>query len=334
MAKLKEQIATLKASADPEWLIDDSTKALYLSLVDAEKQKAADQQAQAKPSRTPRLTQPEKRVGAKRPDPQPEITLSDGRDSSSRFLTYFVLAVLAGALAYEGMAHGLGSSSGRRAIPHHTATSQNAAVRVSGPGRLSEPRPSSVPEDAAAGLAGPGSLTMVPSFIMATVSPKQSATYTLVVNNLTSRELTFEVEGKDLVLKDGKPVYVVANQRPDTIAGSILFSTKSLNVKAGQSASLDLTLTMPAQTQVHGVLVVLKGSDQFIAGQGAALTPSLGALIDVSQPGDTASPGGAAASAHFNVSQWQIDPPARCSQANQSSGALTLLATDPSVGGT
>ncbi len=341
MPRALDQTDTKQTSSEAEWLIDDTTKDLYLSLVVADKRKAPETPAVPErarvASRAPSLDPPK----PKKADPKLEIRLSEGPESSSRFLRYSALAVVMAVLAYEGLVHGLGANrqSGR---VHHTPAQQANARRNAAPaGSAAEAQTSTASLDAAVAQAGAGSLTMIPGFILASVAPKQSATYTLVINNLTARELTFEAEGLDLVLKDGKPVYLAANETPDSVAGSLLFSTKSVNVKPGQSASLDLTLTLPAQTQVRGVLVTLNGADQIPDGRGASMTPSLGTFISLARSGDTASAAGSSAGAsplHFKVAQWQTDSPEKCSSVAVDSNPLqatagAAMATATPVGG-
>ena len=56
---------------------------------------------------------------------------------------------------------------------------------------------------------------------------------------------------EDVVVKDGKRVFVPAGETPDGIAASAVFSQKSVLVKAFSSASVDLRVTLPPQTSVR-----------------------------------------------------------------------------------
>ncbi len=335
MPRAIDQTGAKPVSSEAEWLIDDSTKDLYLSLVDADKPKSPDLPAGREPTRSPSKAPAQEPPKPRKTEPKsaPQIGLSDGPESSSRFLAYGAIVVVLAVLAYEGLVHGVGSRSQTKRLRHTPTDSESAARGSAKTANVAEAQAPSASLEAALGQAGPGSLSMVPGFILATVAPKQSVTYTLVINNLTTHELTFEAEGQDLVLKDGKPVYQAANETPDSVAGSLLFSKKSINVKAGQSASFDLTLTLPDQTQVRGVLVLLKGSDQISQGRGTVMTPSLGTFISLARPEDPSVTSGSSSTAvpvRFEVSQWQTDSTAKCSDAGPST-STSLQATAAAI---
>lgn len=124
-------------------------------------------------------------------------------------------------------------------------------------------------------------ISLSPAVIMARGSFGQGMTpQTLTLTNQTARDLAFELVAEDVVLKDGKRVFVPAGETENSIAASAVFSQKLVLVKQFSSASVDVRLTLPAQTSLRAVVAMFRGTDKLPTSSGAVgMTASLGALV-------------------------------------------------------
>lgn len=128
--------------------------------------------------------------------------------------------------------------------------------------------------------AAPPSISLSPAVIMARGNFGQGLTQTLTLTNQTGRDFGFEMVAEDVVIKDGKRVFVPAGETPNSIAASAVFSQKLVLVKAYASASVDVRLTLPAQTNLRAVVAMFRGTDKLPTSSGAVgMTASLGTLI-------------------------------------------------------
>jgi hypothetical protein len=133
-------------------------------------------------------------------------------------------------------------------------------------------------EKAAQGL--PPSIALSPAVIMARGAFGQGLTQALTLTNNTSRDLAFELVAEDVMVKDGKRVFVPAGETGNSIAASAVFSQKAVLVKSFSSASVDVRLTLPAQTGLRAVAVIFRGTDKLPTSSGAvAMTASLAGLV-------------------------------------------------------
>ena len=108
----------------------------------------------------------------------------------------------------------------------------------------------------------------------------QGLTQTLTITNQFSRDFAFEMVAEDVIVKDGKRVFVAAGETPNSIAASAVFSQKLVLVKAFSSASVDVRLTLPAQTSVRAIIALFRGTDKLPTSNDAVgMTASLGTLI-------------------------------------------------------
>jgi len=126
----------------------------------------------------------------------------------------------------------------------------------------------------------PPSISLSPAVVMAKGNFGQGLTQTLTLTNQTGREFAFEMVAEDVVVKDGKRVFVPAGETPDGIAATAVFSQKLVLVKAFSSASVDLRVTLPPQTSVRALVAMFRGTDKLPTSSGAVgMTASLGTLI-------------------------------------------------------
>ena len=59
----------------------------------------------------------------------------------------------------------------------------------------------------------------------------QTLSQTLTLTNQTARDFAFEMVAEDVVIKDGKRVFVTAGETPNSIAASAVFTQKTVLVK-------------------------------------------------------------------------------------------------------
>ena len=124
------------------------------------------------------------------------------------------------------------------------------------------------------------SISLTPAVVMAKGSFGQTLSQTLTLTNQTARDFAFEMVAEDVVVKDGKRIFVAAGETPNSIAASAVFSQKTVLVKPFSSAAVDVRLTLPAETNIRAVVAMFRGTDKLPTSSGAVgMTASLGALI-------------------------------------------------------
>ncbi len=170
-------------------------------------------------------------------------------------------------------------------------------------------QPAAVPMQGAQNL--PPSISLSPAVVMAKGNFGQGLTQTLTLTNQTGREFAFEMVAEDVVIKDGKRVFVSAGETPDSIAATAVFSQKLVLVKANSSASVDLRVTLPPRTSVRAVVAMFRGTDKLPTSSGAVgMTASLGTLItfnlsdNIKLEQEVAHVNPASASANMSITQF------------------------------
>src|SRR5882724_8780510 len=124
------------------------------------------------------------------------------------------------------------------------------------------------------------SISLSPAVVMAKGNFGQGLTQTLTLTNQTARDFAFEMVAEDVIIKDGKRIFVPAGETPNSIAASAVFTQKTILVKPFSSVSVDVRLTLPAQTNLRAVVAMFRGTDKLPTSSGAVgMTASLGSLI-------------------------------------------------------
>lgn len=139
----------------------------------------------------------------------------------------------------------------------------------------------------------------------------QGMTQTLTLSNNTSAEFVFEMEAQDVLVQDGKRVFIAAGETSNSIAASAVFSQKDVIVKPHSSANVDVRLTLPAKTDIRAVVAVFHGINRLPTSNSAVgMTASLGALItfnlsdNVKLQPDSVQVIPPSESSNLTVSQW------------------------------
>ena len=172
--------------------------------------------------------------------------------------------------------------------------------------------PSTAPKVLARSAEGiPPSISLSPAVVMAKGSFGQGLTQTLTMTNQTSSEMAFQLEAEDVVVKDGKRVFVSAGEVEHSIAASAVFSQSTIVVKPFSSASVDIRLTIPLQTNIRAVVAMFRGTDRFQTSQNSVgMTASLGALLtfnlteNIKVEPEPVQVKPATESANMAISQW------------------------------
>ena len=155
------------------------------------------------------------------------------------------------------------------------------------------------------------SISLTPAVVMAKGSFSQTLSQTLTLTNQTARDFAFEMVAEDVVVKDGKRIFVAAGETPNSIASSAVFTQKTVLVKPFSSAAVDVRLTLPAETNIRAVVAMFRGTDKLPTSSGAVgMTASLGALItfnltdDVKLKPEPVRVIPASETANMKIAQW------------------------------
>jgi hypothetical protein len=123
------------------------------------------------------------------------------------------------------------------------------------------------------------SIALSPAIIMVHGKLGQSTTQILTILNHTSNEVNFTLATEDVVVRDGKRSFSPAGQIANGIASSSVMSPASVVVKAGEEASVRVTLTLPPQTGQRAVVTFFRGAVVAPVDGAIGLGASLGTLI-------------------------------------------------------
>src|SRR5262249_17787357 len=123
--------------------------------------------------------------------------------------------------------------------------------------------------------AGKPSITLTPAVVMVQAKPGQTATQILKLDNNTGGQFGFWLEALDVVVHDGKRTFVQAGEIPGGVAQSALFSPKSLVLQPGQSGKVQVTLTVPENPTVRGVVCMFRGTTVFGVSGSVGMTGSI-----------------------------------------------------------
>jgi len=92
----------------------------------------------------------------------------------------------------------------------------------------------------------------------------------------------------DVVVKNGKRVFLPAGEAPHSIASSAVFSMRSGYVEPGATKTVQVLLTVPPQTNVRAVALYFQNKHIVTARGSLSMTASLGSLITFVLSNDSA----------------------------------------------
>jgi hypothetical protein len=126
----------------------------------------------------------------------------------------------------------------------------------------------------------PAAITLSPAVVMAAGTVGQSLSQRLSLRNTTPVDLIFDMVAQDVLIRDGKRVYVNAGEIPTGIANTAVFSAPRILVPRNTTQYVDVTLTIPQNTPVRAVVAIFRGVADPSKGQNSVgMIGSLGCLI-------------------------------------------------------
>jgi hypothetical protein len=132
----------------------------------------------------------------------------------------------------------------------------------------------------------------------------------LRITNGTGIPLAFELVAQDVVVQEGTRVFLPAGETEHSAAATAVFSRREIVVPPGETASVDVTITVPPSTAVRAIAAIFRGKTVVSRPGAVAMTASLGSLITFTLSSEfkiEASPleiGGQSNSANVSVSRW------------------------------
>jgi hypothetical protein len=127
--------------------------------------------------------------------------------------------------------------------------------------------------------ASSASLALSPGVVLVKSQPGVSSTHPLTMTNLTQRKVLFALRALDVIVREGKRVYVPAGETEGGIARSAVFDPATLALNPGESGQVKVTLTVPKEPRVRAVVALFEGRTA-VSSQGSVMvTGSLGTLI-------------------------------------------------------
>lgn len=133
-----------------------------------------------------------------------------------------------------------------------------------------------------AAAAAEGTLSLSPAVISLKGDFGQSTTQTLKLTNTTSRSFSFDLVAQDVISQNGQRAFVAAGSSSGSIAATAIFKPSHVNVPAGGSAVVSVTVTVPPATTQRALIAVFRGTDTILSGGKVPMTASLGTLLTFS----------------------------------------------------
>lgn len=126
---------------------------------------------------------------------------------------------------------------------------------------------------------GAPSLSLSPSVVMLKATFGQTIKQTIALDNGTAQGLDFEMIADDVVVKNGKRVFVPAGELPRSIAATAVFSERNGHVEPGSSQAIQVLLTIPDQTSIRAVAIYFRAQHVLVSHGTVSITATVGALI-------------------------------------------------------
>ena len=125
----------------------------------------------------------------------------------------------------------------------------------------------------------PGGISLSPAVIAAKAKPGQSFSQNLTLWNNTLQALSFQMEARDVVVRDGHRVFLPAGEAEGSIARYAVFADQNVVAPPGSFVTTRVTVTVPNSPGPRAIACIFMGKTAMGMGQSVALTGSLGALV-------------------------------------------------------
>jgi hypothetical protein len=122
-------------------------------------------------------------------------------------------------------------------------------------------------------------ITLTPAVIMVKAKPGQTFSQELTLWNNTIYELRFHMEAQDIVIRDGKRIFLPAGELEGGIARNAVFSNDDVLALPGSSATTHVTVTIPPSPGPRAIACVFMGKSPIETKNALTMTASLGALV-------------------------------------------------------
>jgi hypothetical protein len=122
------------------------------------------------------------------------------------------------------------------------------------------------------------SLVLRPAAVPLKGQVGQSVTQVLTLNNESDQPLEFDVVAQDVVVRDGKRVFVEAGKLAGSIAATAVIEPHRVRVAPHSSSSATVIFTVPEGVRHRAAIALFKGTTAVQAGQRKAFL-SLGTLF-------------------------------------------------------
>ena len=133
------------------------------------------------------------------------------------------------------------------------------------------------------------SLSLTPAVIMAQGTFGQSLTQRLTINNQTSNVFDFQMVAQDIVVRDGKRVFMPAGAMQNSIAATAVFSPREIVAPPNSSASVEVTVTIPPHTDIRAIAAIFRATNGLHSESGhVGLVASMGTLLTFNLSKDVA----------------------------------------------
>jgi hypothetical protein len=125
----------------------------------------------------------------------------------------------------------------------------------------------------------PPGISLSPAVVAVEAKPGQTFSQNLTLWNNTMQELSFQMEARDVVVHDGKRVFLPAGEVEGSIARYAVFTDQNLVVLPGSSVTTRVTVTVPNSPGPRAIACIFMGKTVMGIRQSVAMTGSLGALV-------------------------------------------------------
>ena len=167
--------------------------------------------------------------------------------------------------------------------------------------------------------SAPETLSVSPAVIELSGEPGQSTTQAIMIGNNTRNDVTFQPVANDVVVRDGKRVFVPAGEVAHSIAATMVFSPRRFVVPAGESRTVDVRVTVPAGVQHRSAVAIFDAPRNF-ATNTVAMVATVGVLLTFSLSKDIA----------LSSTEINVRPPSSSRNA-EFSQSVTNVGSEPVI---
>ncbi len=128
-------------------------------------------------------------------------------------------------------------------------------------------------------INGAADITLTPAVIAVKGLPGQTFSQQLTLSNNTPYELSFHMQAQDVVVREGKRVFLPAGEEQGGIARSAVFTHEDMIAAPGNSVTTQVTITIPTAPGSRAIACIFMGKSLLSTSTSVTMTASLGALV-------------------------------------------------------